>query len=289
MDTGLHDSQPSDDPPDPKNDEMLRIWHNAMRQHEGERRKRLLLGVGSVAVAAVLVGTGWVIGRFSIEPTTDRVGSSGVSPEGGSIPAVNRTTASNPCAVVGSQASSTAVATEQGPRSSVAGPAPAVKRTAAANPCAPGAPGVASRPATPEDIIAAIEAEEVAPPLTPAEIAGARRRVFRMEGLAVTQDKRTLLDEKRAVAETWIQSIGHDGARIKARKTIRAFVAAAKAAKAEKGKRAPEVVEALASAMYWRDICDLVVVAKAQSQGQRSSVTPSKFPPTPRGARWLAW
>ncbi len=87
----------------------------------------------------------------------------------------------------------------------------------------------------------------------------------RLEARATTPAQRVALDEKRAVAETWIQSMGPDQARLKARKTARALMVAAIAARADKGVPAPDVADAMALAAYWRDVCDLIVVAMPQS------------------------
>jgi hypothetical protein len=59
--------------------------------------------------------------------------------------------------------------------------------------------------------------------------------------------------------------MGPDQARLKARKTARALMAAAIAARADKGIPAPDVADAMALAAYWRDVCDLIVVAMPQS------------------------
>jgi hypothetical protein len=131
---------------------------------------------------------------------------------------------------------------------------------ARANPVAPDA----SIPAVTADL-APLDSEDVATSLTPAQIA--KRRVRWIEEHASTPRARVALDERRAIAETWMRSMGFDRARIKARKTADVFVLATKAARAAKGARAGDVAQAVAMAIYWRDVHDLIVVAQAEAEG----------------------
>jgi hypothetical protein len=109
----------------------------------------------------------------------------------------------------------------------------------------------------------ALPATAAIPPpahLSPAEIASAAARVVRARR-EPTPAARVLLDEKEAVADAWIRGVGYDGARARARKTTRAFMALARLAEARRDGAA--VADARASAAYWRDVSDLIVVAAA--------------------------
>jgi hypothetical protein len=170
--------------------------------------------------------------------------------------------AANPCAVTGkpSAANPCAMKTKA---PAAANPCAAKAKPAAANPCAVGEADSASEATqVPEDLVSTA----VATPLTPREIAAAQRRVQKMEKAATTRERQILLDEKRGVAEAWVESMGPERARIKARKTARAFMASAKATRAEKGAKAADIREAIALAIYWRDVCDLIIAAAARPE-----------------------
>jgi hypothetical protein len=121
-------------------------------------------------------------------------------------------------------------------------------------------------PESHSSVAAASEVSTVAAPLTPSELAGAQRRVERLLQEATSPEKKAELQGKQTVAETWIQAIGYDGARVKARNMARAFMAVVNAAEAEKGSRSPEFAQAAALVKYWRDVSDLVIVATPSSR-----------------------
>jgi hypothetical protein len=150
-------------------------------------------------------------------------------------------------------------------------PAPAVSpsRTDMAPPPRNRSASPVAHPKPPEShspVAAASELSTVAAPLTPSELAGAQRRVERLLQEATTPEKKAELQGKQTVAETWIQAIGFDGARVKARNMARAFMAVVNAAEAEKGSRSPEFAQAAALVKYWRDVSDLVIVATPSSR-----------------------
>ena len=166
------------------------------------------------------------------------------------------------------------------PRASVAN---VVEAPTVAVPAAAVAPGRADIPTPPKmraaSALAAAKAPESQSPaatssessalaaaLTPSELAAAQRRVERLLQEATTPERKAELQGKQTVAETWIQAIGYDGARVKARSMARAFMAVVNAAEAEKGSRSPEFVQATALVKYWRDISDLIIVATPTSR-----------------------
>ena len=222
--------KPGGGAPEPSREDLLRLWYlqDAVRRAEARKGRRLLVGAGAAGAGVLLAVAGFIGGRV-LAP-----GAFVERPVHAASPAPRTT---NPCAA----------------RSRPANPC-APTAAAATNPCAlPGASGASDDPGA--------EPADPAAPVTAAEIDAARRRVQRMEDQATDPARRVGLEEKRAVAESWIYRMGHDRARLMARKTTRAFVAAAKAAQAEKGPGALDVAEARELAKYWRDVCDLIVVA----------------------------
>lgn len=209
---------------DPWAEDVLRIWaHEAAESRaEGDKRTRVLWGVGGLALGIFL--TGGVVTAFVVVDILH-----------GSLPASD-------------------VAQHASPTAGVLAPAP---------PSHPYASGQTEQ-ATSAPATASPTAEEAGARVTRAEIAAARGRVRTMEQQATTRALRAFLDAKRALARAWIRALGHNGARLKAQAAARSFIATANAAKAAKGVQNPETREAVKLAAYWRDVYDLIVIARAR-------------------------